>query len=321
MNNYLMQFDFNAFNLKFDYDKYEKSKSWNGEKEYMLKFLISSPIFNQISNFLISDFKILLIKNCPIDKNLPKSPIITGYEKPKNFKIVRDFILSIYDILNIIPYAYKYENSGKLFRSVVPVKNNDNMIGSYGSNIAFNFHSDNPTYKIYGEYRKKSLNSPEFLSLYCIRGQKDVNTNVIVLNNIINLLDSKTIDILSSNLFTVNTPNSFDKYHKVKNVSVISKQNKKYYTRFDYHNLKPTNKKSLKALNNFISTISKIEILSHEFKSGDFLIFKNQEVLHSRDAFKPLYNGFDRWLIRVYGASNIAFLNNKEIKFGVKQCF
>ena len=39
---------------------------------------------------------------------------------------------------------------------------------------------------------------------------------------------------------------------------------------------------------------------------GDFLIFKNQIVLHARDAFVPRDDGADRWLIRLFGVSNLA---------------
>jgi len=60
--------------------------------------------------------------------------------------------------------------------------------------------------------------------------------------------------------------------------------------------------------------------ISLPFESGDFLIFKNQEVLHSRESFTAKYDGYDRWLLRVYGASNIGYLNHKEIIKGDIGC-
>ena len=196
----------------------------------------------------------------------------------------------------------------------------ENMIGSYGSKYEFKFHSDNPTYKIYPEYKQNSLNAPEFLSLFCIRGQKNVHTNVILLNDILNRLDQNTIDTLQQNIFIVNTPDSFDKYHEVENVSVIGQYKDKYYNRFDYHNIKGTNKKSQLALEKFIHIMEGIQPISLPFESGDFLIFKNQEVLHSRESFTAKYDGFDRWLLRVYSASNIGYLNHEEIIKGDIGC-
>lgn len=80
------------------------------------------------------------------------------------------------------------------------------------------------------------------------------------------------------------------------------------------------NENSEKALNNLKETIKNIKSFSITFKKGDFLIFKNQEVLYSRDSFKTKYDGNDRWLLKIYGASNIGYLNHKEINKGNIGC-
>ncbi|MBO7369961.1 MAG: TauD/TfdA family dioxygenase [Campylobacter sp.] len=313
-----IELNFLNSDMKFDYKMYENCKNWGGEQEYMLKFILKQPFADIIFNFIFSDTKILLFKNCPIDIKIPQSPIDNGYLTPRYYPIARDFMLMMYKALNVIPYAYKDENNGKIFRSVVPLKNQGKMIGSYGAKIAFNFHSDNPTYKIYPEYENKSLNSPEFLSLYCMRGDKNANTDLIILDDILGNLDNETIQNLQKNDFIVNTPNSFDKYHEVENVSVIAKKDNKFYTRFDYHNIHAQSENSEVALQNFKNAIEKTKQISHNFQQGDFLIFKNQEILHSRNSFTPKFDGKDRWLIRIYGATNMKFLNHNEIKFGEK---
>lgn len=116
------------------------------------------------------------------------------------------------------------------------------------------------------------------------------------------------------------TPDSFDCYHEVSNVSVIGSYRNKYYTRFDYHNIKGINENAEKALNIFKEAIKNIEPFSITFEKGDFLIFKNQEVLHSRESFKTKYDRNDRWLLRIYGASNIGYLNHIEINKGDIGC-
>ena len=187
------------------------------------------------------------------------------------------------------------------------------MIGSYGSKNEFKFHSDNPTYKIFPEYKHDSLNSPEFLSLYCMRGQNGVHTSIVDLDEILKYLDNDTISILQENIYVVNTPDSFDRHHEVVGVSVVSRYKNKFYTRFDYHNIKGINDRAKQALRKFIDVIENIEPIRHVFKSGDFLIFKNQQVLHSRDSFESPFDGKDRWLLRVYGASSFGYLNHCEI--------
>jgi len=236
------EYDFSQSNIKFNFDEYYMEKERSGDKEYLLSFIIKQRWARDLIDFYNSDTKAILIKNCPIDIKLPLSPIDTGYINPSDYSLVSDFILTLHKIINIIPYAYQDENRGKLFRSLVPVQTSEDMVGSYGSKYEFKFHSDNPTYKIYPEYKQNSLNAPEFLSLFCIRGQENVHTNVVLLKDILNNLDKSTIDILEQNIFTVNTPDSFDKYHEVPNVSVIGQYKDKYYTRFDYHNIKGTKK-------------------------------------------------------------------------------
>jgi L-asparagine oxygenase len=314
------------FNLKnslttFNFEEYMYEKEYRGgEKEYILKYLLNQPWIQAVINFFHSNEKILLIRGCPIDKNLPLSPIENGYMDPIHYELVRDFILTLHKIMNLVAYSYQDENEGKLFRSLVPVKAHLDTIGSYGSKNEFKLHSDNPTYKLYPEYTKGSLNAPEFLSLFCIRGQNNVNTRIVDLTQIITKLNQDTVNILKENIFTVNTPNSFDKYHEVHNVPVITEYKHKMYTRFDYHNIKANSAIGKQALDLFTEKLYEVDSLAHTFESGDFLIFKNQEVLHSRDAFESKFDGNDRWLLRVYGATNIGYLENKEIKYEEIKC-
>lgn len=297
------------FSSKLDYAEYGRAK--NGKK-YMLDCLRKLSFVNELKKFKFSDKKVLLISKCPIDKVVPLSPI-NGYLNPCNYPLARDFMLAIHKTLDIIPYAYKDENQGKIFRSIVPIKQEEEMIGSFGSKYEFNFHSDNPTYKIFPEYSKHSLNSPEYLSLYCMRGKQNVATEIISLDYIINNLRADTLEILSKPNYIVNTPDSFDKYHEVRDISVIAKINDKYFTRYDHHNLKGMSNTDNFALKEFENAIKNIKSFSHNFQCGDFLIFKNQETLHKRESFSANYDGYDRWLLRIYGASNPEYLNHEKI--------
>ncbi|KAF3977477.1 MAG: hypothetical protein HFP77_06985 [Methylococcales symbiont of Iophon sp. n. MRB-2018] len=88
----------------------------------------------------------------------------------------------------------------------------------------------------------------------------------------------------------------------IKNVPLFTKFKGECYSRYDFHNIKSTNKPSQK-------TLDKVnEILTHNlkpikiiFEAGDFLIFKNQAIMHKRSQFKPNYNGNERWLMHLFG--------------------
>lgn len=90
--------DFESSNIKFDILKYNTCKEYSSEREYMLHYLLQQNFVNILSKFQISDSKILIIKNCPIDQDLPLSPIKTGYLDGNNFPVVKDFMLCIYQI-------------------------------------------------------------------------------------------------------------------------------------------------------------------------------------------------------------------------------
>jgi hypothetical protein len=44
----------------------------------------------------------------------------------------------------------------------------------------------------------------------------------------------------------------------------------------------------------------------HLLLPGDFMIFKNQRVLHARDAFEPQNDGADRGLSRLFAVNSLS---------------
>lgn len=43
----------------------------------------------------------------------------------------------------------------------------------------------------------------------------------------------------------------------------------------------------------------------HLLLPGDFMVFKNQRVLHARDGFEPQNDGADRWLLRLFAVNDL----------------
>ncbi|MBN8241330.1 hypothetical protein JF541_19430 [Marinobacter hydrocarbonoclasticus] len=62
--------------------------------------------------------------------------------------------------------------------------------------------------------------SPSFLALICLTGQKNIKTELIGVNDILSFLDEKTIDILKKPIFTIRSGDGF-KYKQLKNTPVI----------------------------------------------------------------------------------------------------
>ncbi len=114
----ILCYDFSDFS-NIDYEKSLKN-GYGGE--FMLKFILAQKFACELNKFGTSQNKAILLQNCPVDLELPPSPCGSGYEHPDNIPLTKNFLLTLYRVLNIIPYAYKNENLGRVFRSVTPLE-------------------------------------------------------------------------------------------------------------------------------------------------------------------------------------------------------
>jgi capsule polysaccharide modification protein KpsS len=123
------------------------------------------------------------------------------------------------------------------------------------------------------------------------------------INKAINSLSDKDIKNLMSDNFTINYPDSFSVNGSVQAPIIVKDQNG-YYSRFDAAFTTPNNnyvKKSFSKLNDLLNK----NHINVNLKSGDILIFRNQKIVHGRKKFTPKYNGFDRYLIRLFGVDSL----------------
>ena len=200
---------------------------------------------------------------------------------------------------------------GGMYRNITPVKK-QNMIGSHGTKN-FYFHVDNPTYLLKPEYKECSLNSPEILVILGLRSNPMAITSLLAIDEVIKNLDKTTIDNLKKPIYTVRTPDSFDKKHEIKNIPILYSYGTEYFTRFDYHNVSSCKEEGIKALSNFIDAISMSKKIEICIDKGTMIIFKNQKILHARNEFTTNYDGYDRWLLRAYAMMSIKSLCHKQI--------
>ncbi len=154
-------------------------------------------------------------------------------------------------------------------------------------------------------------------TLYCLRGNTKAVTELVDLENVIQFMSDYEIKIALSNQFNIKRPDSFEDGNPiVKDVPLFTKFAGKYFSRFDFHNIEPTNKESktiLSKINKILTNhVKPVKIV---FETGDFLIFKNQETMHKRSLFDTNYNGNERWLMRLFGMSDTPknYLHNQLI--------
>lgn len=211
--------------------------------------------------------------------------------------------------LGLYPVVYEGENNGRLIRHVCPMEESVGEISSQGGVYDFFPHVDNPDLPIKGDgiLQKGVAHSPDYLTLVCLRNEKNVRTSLILLDDVLACLDKRTISILSEPVFQVLRPSSFSERVLKSGLPVLSIYNGNYYSRFDWHNVKAMddNKEACTALESMKEAVMNKDIWHDIFlQPGEAVTFNNQRTLHTRNAFEPRLDGSDRWLLRLFGLTS-----------------
>ena len=285
-------------------------QDWLNAREWIaaqIKQAIPKEISTELESFAENPNRsALIIRVCPIDTSLPPTPyrghLDTGY-----LSLASAIHIGIYQIAGIEPIAYQNENNGNLFRHVVPARYARDHKSSHGSHRTFGMHVDNPDLPLTPENITDRSGSPEFLSLMAIRTDLKVKSSIALLDTILDKLDQNTIKSLKEDNFLVLRPDSFDNSKSSRLPLLITNQSNVSYCRFDQENVSPLTPAAGAALLMLRAELDKEENrIQTTYQPGDLLIIKNQRLFHSREGFLPREDGTDRWLIRLFGMSNIS---------------
>src|SRR5699024_123478 len=113
----------------------------------------------------------------------------------------------------------------------------------------------------------------------CLRKKQNVQTSILFLDDVLNLLDEKSINILSRPLYKIDRPQSFSEKHQSINLPILSFYGGKYHSRFDWHNTKPMDgiidaHRALKKMREIVMRRSLWRNMSLE--PGEAITFNNQ---------------------------------------------
>ncbi len=291
-------------NINNDIYCLNKSVGWSNGLRGHLEFAKRKNILEKLESFKDGNESVLFIDNFPIG-NLPNTPTRKGFIENEYIVTPVKFIFALFSLMRISPVSYIGENYGKIIRHVVPRVDANKQVSSHGY-VEFNYHVDNPDLSLTGENISISL-CPEYLALFCLRGDESATTEIIELKDIIKYLSEQDLEIAQKSIFNVKRPDSFEDGNPVvENLPLIFKRGNRYLSRFDFHNVSSKEQGGIALLDKF-KNILEIKHISRKivFKQGDFLIFKNQETFHKRSSFTPSYDGSDRWILRMFGMSDI----------------
>ncbi|WP_444919010.1 hypothetical protein [Microbulbifer sp. JMSA003] len=267
--------------------------------------IFSSQTTSQILGFWRPDTVALHVSGLSIDEHIPNTPYDGKADLSKIAQCVGNSI-GLHDFIGLHPVVYYGENDGQLVRNVVPHRGATDDVSSHGSKKTFGPHVDNPDLPLFNNYVRPSVISPDTLSLYCVRQDPSVSTDLVLLDDVLSLLDNHTVEVLMMPIFKIKRPDSFttgNKNNVIEQKPILEKDNYgNYVSRFDAHRVFSDYDVGNSAIEAFTRASLCDDVINNFYmKPGELLLFKNKRVLHSRKGFTPRFDGKDRWLIRVFG--------------------
>ncbi|MFC7386609.1 TauD/TfdA family dioxygenase [Sphaerisporangium rhizosphaerae] len=230
-----------------------------------------------------------LIHNLPIDEaSLPCTPG-TG-TSVQRFGTVPALLLMLIAAELGEPVAFRAEKSGALVQDVVPVRGKEEFQGNAGS-VLLSFHNENA----FHPYR------PDFVMLLCLRADRDrvAGLRTASIREITPLLSPAARTALSSPDFVTAAPPSFGTGQSTAPHAVLSGAPEDPDIRVDFaatKALSPEAERALAELGELCERVAHTVVLN----PGDLAIVDNRVTMHGRTAFRPRYDGADRWLQRTF---------------------
>jgi alpha-ketoglutarate-dependent taurine dioxygenase len=238
---------------------------------------------------------LLLISNFYQSKSQPKTPQLPDQEINKN---IYDTEINLIFIATVLGNAFTYEQENKNYiHQIFPAISHKNTKSSLGSDNDLDFHTE----------VAYSKDKPDYLALTCVRSANNIPTALVDMKLVMKDLMSETVEYLKNNYFFVRQPSSFKGEVNFRQIKLIEETLEPEIYNFSFNF----------AANIMISSDHKAASILEEvkqkiianqkrilIKEGQILVIDNHCYLHGRDKIDANFDGYDRWLQRVYIRKN-----------------
>jgi L-asparagine oxygenase len=238
------------------------------------------------------DEGVMLIRGLPVpdDTDLGATPSVEGSVQRKA-TVSAAVLLMVASGLGD-PAAFRQEKSGALVHDVVPVPGREEFQGNTGSAL-LTFHNENAFHP----------HRPDYVLLYCLRAdhERTALLRTSCVRSVLPQLSVETRAALFRPEFRTDAPPSFGgsvpgggEPH-----AVLFGAHDDPEIRVDAAATRPLTERARTAFAEleiaFERTATSIALVP-----GDLAIVDNRATVHGRSAFRPRYDGMDRWLQRTY---------------------
>ncbi|GGL04255.1 L-asparagine oxygenase [Sphaerisporangium melleum] len=237
----------------------------------------------------------LLVRGMPVDESLlPATPAVDGSVQ-----------LTLSDAAAVLmlvacalgdPVAFRAEKSGALVQDVVPVPGKEEFQGNAGS-VMLSFHNENAFHQ----------HRPDYVMLLCLRPDHDrvAGLRTVCSREILPRLTHETRRTLFLPEFVTQAPPSFGANRDATAPhGVLSGAPDDPDMRVDLAATTPLTQRAKAALAELGEVFDR-NAQSVRLVTGDLAIVDNRVTVHGRTAFRPRYDGHDRWLQRTFVAVNL----------------
>jgi L-asparagine oxygenase len=236
----------------------------------------------------------LVVRNLPVDPELPPTPQDGGPSPTKSTRVSEYTLLLLASIAGEV-VGYEEEKDGLLVHDVSPKPGSEERQENTGS-VFFDLHTENAFHPL----------TPDLLSLVCLRPDHDREARTLVASarDIADALPRSDVEVLRAPLFQTRMPTSFLTEPDAEEVlsdpqPVLTGRRDDPRICVDSFNTVPTTAEAERSLRELVRVL-KSKLDGPALEPGDLLMVDNRRAVHARTAFRPRYDGEDRWLQRVY---------------------
>lgn len=238
---------------------------------------------------------VLLVRNLPVDaENLPDTPMEDG-------SVVRQATVSAATLMLLAhalgdPAAFRKEKSGALVQNVVPVPGREELQANSGS-VRLTFHTENAFHP----------HRPDFVMLLCVRPDHEQKAELRTCSSrdVLPKLSEQAREALSSPWFVTEAPPSFgENAGSTRPHAVLTGDPDDPDLRIDEAATRPMNEQAGEAVAE-LSGLFENSFAPLRLGVGELAVVDNRVTVHGRSAFRPRYDGRDRWLQRTFVLANL----------------
>lgn len=247
-----------------------------------------------------NDCGALLITGLPADPCLPATPI-DSRTSPEKRSYLSEFWLSVFGSALGDPMAYSQEKDAELFQDVAPTPSNEAELSSESSKILLDFHTETAFHPF----------MPDYLLLYCLRPDHERRAATLISSArmMVPRLPLKYRAVLFENMFRTGIDYSFGARSGGSTAGPVTPvlYGSPYdpFIKFDLDLMEGLTEDARQALVALKDAAKETQIGMY-LNEGSLLIVDNRRAVHGRTQFTPRYDGFDRWLQRLYVVRDLA---------------